>query len=66
LSGKAGVVSGTCPSITFELKGHTVYTTPVTSFERTSCDRIDKGTDVEITGVVMPDNRVQANEVKRK
>ena len=66
LSGKAGVVSGTCPSITFELKDHTVYTTPATSFDRTSCDRIDQGTDVEVTGVVMPDNRVQANEVKRK
>jgi len=66
LSGKAGKVSGTCPSITFELKDRTVYTTPATSFDRTSCDRIDKGTNVEVSGVVMPDTRVQANEVKRK
>jgi outer membrane biosynthesis protein TonB len=66
LSGKVGKVSGACPSITFELKDHTVYTTPATSFERTSCDRIDKGTNLEVSGVVMPDDQVQANEVTRK
>jgi hypothetical protein len=66
LSGKANQVSGTCPAITFEMKDRTIYTTALTSFEKTSCDRIDKGTDLEINGMEMSDGRVRADEVKRK
>jgi hypothetical protein len=66
LSGKANQVSGVCPVITFELKDRIVYTTPATVFRKTSCDRIDKGTDLEVSGMLMSDNRVLATEVTRK
>jgi len=65
-SGKANAVSGVCPVITFVVKEQTVYTTPLTQFEKTSCDRIEKGTDLEIHGMEMSDGRVRADEVKRK
>jgi len=66
LSGKASQVSGTCPAIAFELKGRDIYTTALTSFTKTSCDRIDKGTELEVKGMEMSDGRVRADEVKRK
>jgi hypothetical protein len=66
LSGKAGPVSGVCPLITFVIKERTIYTTPLTVYTKTSCDRIDKGMDLEIKGMEMSDGRVQAEEVKRK
>jgi hypothetical protein len=66
LDGKVSGVSGTCPIITFEMKGRIVYTTPLTEFRRTSCDRIDKGTELEVDGMLMSDNRVRADQVTRK
>jgi len=66
LSGKANQVVGACPVIAFVIKERLIYTTPLTVFERTSCDRIDKGTDLEIKGMEMSDGRIRADEVKRK
>jgi hypothetical protein len=65
-SGKANQISGVCPVIIFTVKDRTVYTTPLTEFNKTSCDRIDKGTDLEIRGMEMSDGRVRADEVTRK
>jgi hypothetical protein len=48
------------------MKDRAIYTTPSTEFEKTSCDRIDKGTDLEIRGMEMSDGRVRADQVKRK
>jgi hypothetical protein len=66
LSGKAGQISGACPAITFEIKDRTVYTTLLTVYTKTSCDRIDKGTDLKVNGMEMSDGRVRADEVTRK
>jgi hypothetical protein len=66
VSGKAGEVSGVCPVIAFEIKERAIYTTPLTTFEKTSCERIDKGTDLEVDGMEMSDGRVRADLVKRK
>jgi hypothetical protein len=66
LDGKTGGVSGDCPSITFQLKGFAVYTTSQTDFRRTSCDRIDKGTDVHVDGMLMSDGRVRADQVTKR
>jgi uncharacterized protein DUF5666 len=66
LSGKASQVSGVCPLITFVIKERTIFTTPLTVFKKTSCDRIDKGTDLQIKGMEMSDGRIQADEVTRK
>lgn len=66
LSGKAGQVSGTCPAITFQMKDRSIYTTSLTAFKKTTCDRIDKGTELDVSGMLMSDGRVRADEVTRK
>jgi len=66
LSGKAGPVSGVCPLISFDLKERQIYTTLLTEFRRTSCDGIDKGTDLSIQGWEMSDQRVRADVVSKK
>jgi hypothetical protein len=66
LSGKAGPVSGVCPLISFDLKDRGVYTTLLTEFRRTSCDRVDKGTDLSVQGWEMSDQRVRADVVNKK
>lgn len=66
LSGKAGPVSGVCPFISFQLKERAIYTTLLTDFRRTSCDQIDKGTDLSIEGWEMSDQRIRADQVTKK
>jgi hypothetical protein len=66
LSGKATQPSGACPVITFVIKERTIYTTALTVFNKTTCDRIDKGMDLQIKGMEMSDGRVRADEVTRK
>ena len=66
LSGKVGAVSGVCPFIAFHMKDHDIYTTILTDFRRTSCDRIDKGTEVSVEGWEMSDQRVRADQVTKK
>ncbi len=66
LSGKAGAISGRCPSIAFQMKDRDIYTTASTEFRRTSCDRIDKGTEVSVSGWEMSDQRVRADVVTKK
>ena len=65
LSGRIGDVSGVCPSILFELRGRTVYTTSLTNFRKTSCGRIDRGTDLKVEGMEMSDGRVRADRVTK-
>jgi hypothetical protein len=66
VSGKANQLAGTCPAITFDVKDRSIYTTALTSFTKTSCDQIEKGTELEVKGMEMSDGRVRADEVKRK
>ena len=66
LSGKAGPISGSCPTISFLLKERTIYTTLITEFSRTTCDRVVKGTDFQIDGMEMSDSRVLAVKVTKK
>ena len=48
------------------MKDRSIYTTPLTSYNKTSCDRIDKGTELNVKGMEMSDGRVRADEVTRK
>jgi len=66
VSGKIAQVSGACPAITFDLKDRTVYTTVLTLYKKTSCDRIDTGMDVEVRGMLMSDGLVRGDEVIKK
>jgi BACON domain-containing protein/all-beta uncharacterized protein len=66
LSGKAGAISGSCPAIAFQLKERDIYTTASTEFRRASCDRIDKGNDLTVSGWEMSDQRIRADVVTKK
>jgi len=66
LSGKAGAISGTCPSIAFQLKDRSVYTTAATEFRRVTCVQIKKDTDLTVSGWEMSDQRIRADQVTKK
>ena len=66
VSGKATAVSGSCPNIVFQVKDRTVYTTILTTYKKTSCNNIDKGMDLDISGMEMSDQRVRADQVTKK
>jgi hypothetical protein len=63
LDGRIGDVSGACPSIRFELRGLIVFTTSQTNFRKISCGKIDRGTDMEVEGMLMSDGTVRADRV---
>jgi len=66
LSGKAGAISGRCPTIAFQMKDRAIYTTASTEFRRATCDRIDKGNDLSVSGWEMSDQRIRADVVTKK
>jgi hypothetical protein len=66
ISGKAGVTAGICPLIVFELKDRVIYTTTDTQFNEIACNRITKGTDLEVRGMEMSDLRIRADKVTKK
>jgi hypothetical protein len=63
LSGRALLVQGSCPSISFILDLHRVFTNGDTRF-RSECRSIRTGTDVRVDGRVQSDGRVRATEVR--
>jgi hypothetical protein len=66
LSGKIGAISGSCPAIRFDLRDRDVYTTSDTDFRKTSCSKLDRGTNVEVDGMEMSDGRVRADVVTKR
>jgi hypothetical protein len=57
-------VSGSCPAIRFELQGRTVYTTSATEYDDGRCRDIERRERVQVTGMLMSDGRVRADEVE--
>ena len=66
ISGKIGDVSGACPAISFQLRERLVYTSSETEFRKTTCSKIDRGTDLEVEGMEMSDARIRADRVTKK
>lgn len=64
ISGSAGGVSGTCPTLTFGINGYSIRTTATTSFEGTTCAAMKSGTKVTVRGVSQADKSVVATSVK--
>jgi hypothetical protein len=50
----------------FQVKDRTVYTTILTTYKKISCANIDKGMDLDISGMEMSDQRVRADQVTKK
>jgi hypothetical protein len=64
LRGRVDSVSGSCPTIVFEVKKRTVYATSSTEFKGGNCGHVQRRTDVSVDGWEMSDNRVRADEVR--
>ncbi len=58
-------LSGTYPSVSFNINGQRVMTTAGTRFEKTSCSGLQNGLPVEIKGVRQGDGSVVAKKVER-
>ena len=64
LSGKPRDVTGSCPALTFELKGYVVYTTSSTQYDDGRCRDIERRRDLSLRGMLMSDGRVRADDVE--
>ena len=64
LDGRVESISGTCPDLTFRLRGVTVVTTSGTRFRHGHCQDLRPGMSVEIRGRRQADGRVIAEEVE--
>jgi hypothetical protein len=59
-------VSGTCPTITFVLKGDTFYTTSSTTFRRGPCTDVKRDAEISVKGWEMSDGRIRCDEITIK
>jgi hypothetical protein len=66
LSGRIQSVSGSCPTLVFELKDYKVHASSATEFRRGSCGDIRRRSEVEVQGTLMSDGTVRAVRVTIK
>jgi len=65
INGKAGNVSGRCPSIQFELSGTTIATGFTTDFRNMKCTDVKKGVRLSVQGLTQPDGSILALQVTK-
>lgn len=65
ISGSAGGVKGTCPSLTFGVNGYDVVTDSVTVFTP-ACSDLKSGTKVKVKGIVQAGGAVKATSVAKQ
>lgn len=66
ISGSAGGVSGTCPTVRFGVNGYSIRTTATTTFDDLTCAALKSGTKVTVKGTSQADNSVVATLVKAR
>jgi hypothetical protein len=64
LEGTPSDVTGTCPSLTFQLRTFAVYTTADTEFRKGPCRDVARGDEIKVEGMLMSDGRVRADKVE--
>jgi hypothetical protein len=64
IDGRINDLAGSCPAVTFSVRGQSIYTTSETRYDDGRCQRLRNGRDVEIRGTLMSDGRVRADEVE--
>lgn len=64
LSGRAFLVDGSCPSLSFLVDFRRVFTTGDTRFRGGNCGDVRSGVEVRVEGRVQPDGRVRATDVR--
>jgi len=63
LSGKVSGVHGTCPALTFTLRGHTVRTSAATTFSAGPCKYLKNDVNISVHGTLQSDGSVDASNV---
>src|SRR4051812_47226095 len=66
ISGKIDDVHGSCPSLTFTLRGFVVRTSSATAFQKGPCKDLKDGKDVTVHGELKDKTTVQAISVELK
>jgi hypothetical protein len=64
LQGTVQGLSGSCPTLRFQLGARTVYTTNATTFERGSCSKMKNAMAIDVDGWLMSDNTVRADRIR--
>jgi hypothetical protein len=64
VKGAVAGLSGTCPSVTFTVRGTKVMTTASTRFDDIACARVQNGTIVEVEGQRQADGTIAAAKVE--
>ena len=64
MEGTVSGLSGTCPSLTFMVRGRPVQTTSATSFSHAACTSIQNNAVVEVKGQRLADGTLQATSVE--
>jgi hypothetical protein len=59
-------VSGSCPTLTFQVDGRRIVTNAATRFERGSCSSLKEKNDVTVEGLQLANGSVTALVVTRK
>jgi hypothetical protein len=55
---------GSCPNLTFELRGASVYTDGSTHFRKGDCKHMEPGRRVTVKGKRQADGRVKAERIE--
>ena len=64
LKGSVGNLSGSCPALSFRVKGVLVTTDAQTDYDKGTCQSIKNGLDVDVKGRLQPNGSVHAEEIK--
>lgn len=65
IQGAAGGVSGTCPTLAFNVNGYVVRTNGSTTFTGGTCGTMKSGLKVKVKGISQADNSILATSVER-
>lgn len=64
-SGSVGGIGGTCPAVSFKIKGLTVRSSAATTFSGVTCATLKNGTNVTATGTTEADGSVLATSITK-
>jgi hypothetical protein len=64
LEGAVSGLGGSCPNVTFKIRGTTVIADNSTRYDDGSCSSLRNGRKVEVTGRELPDGTVRAEEIE--
>jgi hypothetical protein len=65
-SGTIGALSGSCPTMTFQVGNRTITTSDATNFHKASCGDLADGMKVDGKGHTLPNGIVMADKIDVK